>query len=134
MKQAYYHRHRVMMNSGHKCDKIFIFCLYLCCRRRSNYQEGEGWDPIIRFNTATFFFTCSRPGSGFPMQYVMFFFPCVQLFEWKGNCWLFWYWWNHWNWPSLFKLYIHKPFYENFFSAMLIYSMEIVFMIHYLSH
>ena len=74
MKQAYYHRHRVMMNSGHKCDKIFIFCLYLCCRRRSNYQEGEGWDPIIRFNTATFFFTCSRPGSGFPMQYVMFFF------------------------------------------------------------
>jgi len=34
--------------------RIFIVCLYLYFSWRSNYQEEEGWNTIIRFNPATF--------------------------------------------------------------------------------
>ena len=32
---------------------VFIVCLYLCYRLKSNYQEGEGLDPNYRLNTTT---------------------------------------------------------------------------------
>jgi hypothetical protein len=37
------------------CTCFFIGSLYyLYCRWRSNYQDGECWDPINLFNPATF--------------------------------------------------------------------------------
>jgi hypothetical protein len=36
------------------CGFFFIVCLYMYCRRRSSYEEGEVWGPIYRFILATF--------------------------------------------------------------------------------
>jgi hypothetical protein len=35
------------------CAGYFIILLYLSCCSRTNYQEGEGWDPTNGFKTAT---------------------------------------------------------------------------------
>ena len=40
--------------SGIESAFFLCNCLYLYCRWIPNYQEGEGWDPINRFNPATF--------------------------------------------------------------------------------
>jgi len=56
--------------------QLFIVCLYMYCRCRSSYQEGGmGRDGILLTNvTPSHVCACPKPGSGFPMSYVVVFF------------------------------------------------------------
>jgi hypothetical protein len=75
----------------------------------SSYQEGrvgiqlsrgEGWDPIKRFNTATFW------NLDFQRHMSLSFFCSVTSVKMRGDCLFCWYWWNFL--PSLFKLAFHN--------------------------
>jgi hypothetical protein len=53
------------------------------CRLRSNYQEGEGWEPLTGL-APPHLFACPKPRPWFPMPYIMVFLY-VQWFEaWCG--------------------------------------------------
>jgi len=46
----------------------FIVVLYMYCRWRSNYQEGEGWDLINQFSPSIVC-ACSKPRPRYPTSY-----------------------------------------------------------------
>jgi hypothetical protein len=86
--------------NGSKSVQVFNCCLYMHCQWRSSYQEGRVEIPFTGL-TCTHLCTCSKPGPGFPMSYVVVFFR-VQWVKVRGDNSLCWYWWN--CWPSLFNL------------------------------
>ena len=90
--------------NGSKSVQVFNCCLYMHCQWRSSYQEGRVEIPFTGL-TCTHLCTCSKPGPGFPMSYVVVFFR-VQWVKVRGDNSLCWYWWN--CWPSLFKLSFHN--------------------------
>jgi len=55
---------------------FFIVSVYLYCRWRSNYQEGDELDQINRFNPATIL-CLFKPGPGFPSTYMSWSFVLV---------------------------------------------------------
>lgn len=59
-------------NKGKICADFFIVCSDLYCRLRSNYQEGEGWDPFTGL-APPHLFACPKPRPGFPIPYIMVF-------------------------------------------------------------
>ena len=65
---------------------------------------------VIRFNTFTFFYACSKPGPEFQTSIGCGFFVCAVS---EGDCSLCCYWWYCWS--LLFKLSLHKQTTNNFF-------------------
>ena len=69
-------------------------------RSTTRHQEGEGWAPIIRFNTSTFVCLSETKTWFSNATWRNIFY--VQWLEVRGDCLFWWYWW--YCWPSLFKL------------------------------
>ena len=60
-------------------------------------NKVEGWDPIYRFISTTYFWRTPKPGLGLPTSHVTVFL----MFNMWDDCSFCWCWWN--CWPSLFK-------------------------------
>ena len=55
------------------CAVLFIICLYMYCRRRSNYHEGTNGIPLTEL-TLPHVCACSKPGPWFRTPFVVIFF------------------------------------------------------------
>jgi len=67
----------VVFLSGRESVHVFIGCLYLYCRYRSNYQRGLGIPSICL--APPHFCVRPMPGPGFPSAYAMVFFVLNDL-------------------------------------------------------
>jgi hypothetical protein len=68
-------------------------------------SRGEGWDPINRFNPATFL--CLSQARTWISNVICWHSCGLFCVQWVHLCYFCWYWWNWW--PSLFKLSFHIP-------------------------
>ena len=61
---------------------------------------------------------------GIDDHYCLSFLVCVQWVKMRGDCLLFWYWWNWW--PSLFKLFLCSVSYDERWLFVLLTLMELM--------
>ena len=79
-----------------KSVQVFLLFVYICIAVGdpvSSYQEGRIWDPIIRFNPATFL--CLYQARTWISKVICHGpFFCVQWVKVRCDCSSCWYWWN----------------------------------------
>ena len=91
--------------SGREYVQVFYPLLIYVLPLEIQLSRGEGWDPINRFNSATFL--CLSQARTWISNVICWHSCGLFCVQWVHLCYFCWYWWNWW--PSLFKLSFHIP-------------------------